>query len=326
MSKTRSGKSAKSDPCGICQVIFTSSDDMMMFCDRCEKLICLQCAQITKSQYEFFTAEDNRNISHLWFCSNCLTPAATSVKTDNSIEEKCKVFFKKFDDKYKSEIANIKKDIAGIQKEIVDSKGTTSQEVEELQKQLSDHKEQVDDKLKEIGALDVKAEIKKEVKAAMDNSTESAINEIKEREDRKLNLICFNIEESSKDSGEERKQEDLNTITSILTELQVKAHVANPVRLGKKTAESKRPLRFTVSSVQDRNSVLRASSNLKKSAKFSEAVLSKDLTPLERNFRKDLVKLKKQKQEETNATGGTVEWVIRNNRVVPKDPPQTVQK
>ena len=116
----------------------------------------------------------------------------------------------------------------------------------------------------------------------MDSTTLTAINEIREREDGKLNHICFNIEGSSKDTGEERKQEDLNTLTSILTEIKVKVHVANPVRLGNKTTESKRPLRCTVSTIQDRNSVLKASSNLKKSEKFSEVVLSKDLTPLGR--------------------------------------------
>ena len=63
---------------------------------------------------------------------------------------------------------------------------------------------------------DINKVIEDKVKQAMDESTEIAVNEIRERDERKLNLLSFNITESTKNEGEERKKEDLETLKKLL--------------------------------------------------------------------------------------------------------------
>ena len=315
MAETTSDSPEKS-VCKLCEKQFEPPNDPLIQCDRCDGWICLNCANMTEEQYKFFISETNKNISHLWFCTHCFPSATTCVKTDNEIEEKCKSYFERLDTKFSSEVSAIKEDLTHMRKEMNDNKAEARSDLQELQRKLEEHKSFVEEKV-ENGA-DINKVIEDKVKQVMDESTETAVNEIRERDERKLNLLCFNITESTKDEGEERKKDDLETLKKLLEELQVQTHISNPTRLGKKTNGTNRPLRLTVSTLQERNSLLKASTKLKGTENFKEVVIAKDMTPLERKSRRLLVQLKKRRQEESTAAGENVEWVIRNNKVVRK--------
>ena len=69
----------------------------------------------------------------------------------------------------------------------------------------------------------------------LSNAVKSVINEEKERNKRKLNLIMHNIAKSEAEAPDIHKQEDTKQVTYIFSkQLNVQANISNIVRLGKK--------------------------------------------------------------------------------------------
>ena len=67
------------------------------------------------------------------------------------------------------------------------------------------------------------------------NAVSSVINEEKEKQKRKSNLIVHNMEESSADQAQSRKEHDITAIQDILgSQLEVQPRISNVVRLGRK--------------------------------------------------------------------------------------------
>jgi hypothetical protein len=124
----------------------------------------------------------------------------------------------------------------------------------------------------------------------------------------------FNVQESVKLDGEERKKEDTELIKQMLMKIEANVPFNNVVRLGQR-GEKNRPIRIKTTSVIDHLKVLKAANKLQKVG-LKEIIISKDLTPLERVMWKRVVKLKKDKIEESRKKGEDVNWVIRSGRVV----------
>jgi len=69
----------------------------------------------------------------------------------------------------------------------------------------------------------------------IDSITAGVVDEQREQEKRKLNLIFHNVRESTKEDGPSRKTDDIATITTMLqNRVGIKATVTNAFRLGKK--------------------------------------------------------------------------------------------
>ena len=113
-----------------------------------------------------------------------------------------------------------------------------------------------------------------------------------------------------------KEDEDyLNTLCEKV--LKVQADFSQVVRLGKKS-DTSRPIKVTTRSASDLTSILRATKLLanKGNEEYSSIIIKKDMTPLERDERRALVKLKKQKQMESNRAGIRATWAIRGTRVI----------
>ena len=66
--------------------------------------------------------------------------------------------------------------------------------------------------------------------------TASILSEDKEKEKRKLNLIIHNVSESTHTEAQDRKQDDIQRVTSLLAEyVGVTTTVSNAICLGKKS-------------------------------------------------------------------------------------------
>jgi hypothetical protein len=157
-------------------------------------------------------------------------------------------------------------------------------------------------------------EMKKEV-------IEEAIKEVRERQERSLNLIVFNVDESNTDDAEESMREDMRKLSNILKKIGVNATLANPTRLGKKE-NNNRPLRVRTANTGDMTKILGASKKLRDFEELEGVYINKDRTPLERAQWKQLMEERKEKNSEAKEAGREENWVIRNNRVVqgrPKD-------
>jgi hypothetical protein len=66
----------------------------------------------------------------------------------------------------------------------------------------------------------------------------------------------------------------------------------------------------------DHRKILRASGKLQNHEDFKNIYINRDMTPLERDQWRILVKLKKDKQEQAVQTGEDATWIIRSGKVV----------
>ena len=153
-------------------------------------------------------------------------------------------------------------------------------------------------------------------------SINDQIDEMKERDKRKNNLIIFNVEESNSEDIDVRKQHDMDEITELLSSvgLGVSSEVINPIRLGPKISDSKwpRPLRVSVDSESTKWNILKQSKNLTCQGKerFQTVFIKRDMTPMERE--KDLLLRNqlKEKRKISEEKGEQIKWIIRSGKII----------
>ena len=140
-----------------------------------------------------------------------------------------------------------------------------------------------------------------------------SVDEIKERNKRKLNVILYNVPESRADDVEERKGHDMEEAKDIMKELGVEKEVTinKPIRLAKSKmpqhADKPRPLRVTVNTEEERKSIMRAIKNMEegKKSKMKTVFIIRDMTPLERIERSESLKAKLDKDKQASERKST---------------------
>jgi len=146
------------------------------------------------------------------------------------------------------------------------------------------------------------------------NAVSSVINEEKEKQKRKLNLIFYNMEESSADHPQSRKEHDITAIQDILgSQLEVQPSISNAIRLGRKGGPKPRLLKITVESEDEKASILRNVKKLRLSSTPEHLkciFITPDLTQKEREVNKAL----HSELAEHNKSGR--QFIIKNGRIV----------
>ena len=180
-------------------------------------------------------------------------------------------------------------------------------------------------------------------------SIDEQIDEMKERDRRKNNLIIFNVEEKQQRGYCCEKTarhllfiyfifykhiyglhtahlchkmlSNMDEITKLLSVgLGVSSEVINPIRLGPKISDSKwpRPLRVSVDSESTKWNILKQSKNLTGQGKemFQTVFIKRDMTPMERE--KDLLLRNqlKEKRKISEDKGEQTKWIIRSGKII----------
>ena len=73
---------------GSCGRTFSSKDDHMLACERCEKWICRECTNMSADMYRLLTDRPNMH----WFCKACDSKVMAAVITDLDVETKCQKY------------------------------------------------------------------------------------------------------------------------------------------------------------------------------------------------------------------------------------------
>lgn len=157
---------------------------------------------------------------------------------------------------------------------------------------------------------------KKNVESINDTVFEELIRELGDRNDRKQNIILFNLDEPENPNSNERILHDLDTARAVLQETSAVADVVNITvnRLGRFNAnrERNRPLRIGLSSVGDVHKIIKSAKNLQNSAKFSKVKIAMDKTPRQLSYYK-----KVKTEMENRIQQGEAGLVIRYQRGIP---------
>ena len=268
------GQQAK---CHICQAVFVSDDDKLVICDRCDEWICLPCTGLSVAQYEAI------DVNLTWYCPDCKIPATQAVKTDKSIEEKCKSYFETFKVEFREEIDTklneIRKDIS---------------ELKVNQSKLNDS----EDKVKKTVAESLK-------KQEDENS---------EREKRKKNnLILFNVSEAQTNIKDDRIMHDKSVfrdICDIICEEPFDINnITDACRLGKKPSDvadpKPRPLVIKLKDQSLKKPILRNANKLRThdDSNLNGIRMGHDLTLSERENSKQMYVEAKRRQREESSPG-----------------------
>ena len=145
----------------------------------------------------------------------------------------------------------------------------------------------------------------------------SIVREEKKEEEeicaRKLNVVVHALPESEYESVEERKEDDLSTLKSIINDtLNLDLDIVNPVRLGRKpNSERPRPMKFSVADFESKRRILGAGKKLKNHQDYSSVYFTPDLTKSQRDAAFQLREEKRRREK-----AGERDLVIRNWKIV----------
>lgn len=250
----------KPEDCGKCGKKVTA-DQESLECEICRQPFHIKCEGINKSQYKQQMAnKKGKKSSHFPFhCTTCSRTASNWMRQMTIVEKQYQAMKLKVDK---------------IEKEKADKV-----EVKKLKQEI---KEEVN-------------ELRESVKKLEENpgpsciNTDDVIQEVREQEERRNNLVLFNVEESkSHDTGDRIKhdKEEVKEIARICNVSIRRDEVLKAVRLGKK-GENSRPLVVKLSSEDKKRDMLKNADKLGRS-KYKKVGLQQDLTPKQKEKEKEL--------------------------------------
>ncbi len=273
----------------------------------------MKCADIKKSAMDIIKASNNIQ----WYCNACKISATEAVLSSKSIEDTCASYMENF--------MKIIKQVENRISSMESAKETSS----DLQLEINQDYENRLAKLEAINAKLIKSdkvpcnwqkevsdEIEKKIHEHTTATASLSMKELQDRENRKSNLIFFNIPESTEDDVNARKLHDVDEIKGLCEALGAEVEVDKPVRLGPKS-EKIRPLRVHVSDPSMISDVLKAARNLPtlENEVHRKIAIRKDMTFLEREEFRELVKKRNRLMSEAKEKGLDTKWVIRNGAV-----------
>ena len=223
--------------CNGCKEKFTHVNAKMICCDRCQKWYCTRCTNITDAFYSFLVSKKAEDI--IWFCKACQEPAKKVIFEDKCIEDRCKEYTKKINEKPR----NLEVDLQNK---------TDSIEMEKLQRRM----ENIEKSITKLGGEDKEEKLLSTV-TGTNTKVEEVIQRLlkdkdieeRERKNRRKNIIVFGIPESEKPEPETRRKEDIQKMVGLcrnICKIDITSNdVRKAVRQGKAT-HNERPLLITM--------------------------------------------------------------------------------
>ena len=282
------------NPEAICYECSTVVLEKALQCDCCNFWHHIGCVGI---DMKFYRLLDNNKINGIrWYCRKCDKGMENLKKMITTVQER--------QEKTESRLAQ-------LESEAKETKGL-KERVEELEKSFKETQAQT------TTATGTPQNTTYAMMAASDNKpiftksdreiVSESVEELREREKRKHNILLYNVPESTADDVEARKEHDLTKVDEVLDTLDLKGRVTitKPVRLAKSKipehADKPRPLRVTLTDDSKRKEILQRAKNLdeRKKSRMKNIFLKRDLTPLERTeiAKRMAAQIKKRSAEE----------------------------
>ena len=286
--------------CNICNKTFTGKTGKVLECERCCAWFCAKCINLRDAEHSVMARHDCH-----WFCSACQMPALQAVLNEKLVEDKCREFLRKFEQR----LENVEKEM---------SQKASKQDLQKLDTKVKSLEEKMD------SMCSSQAETQNVMRNTANQAANEGIKELEDRDARKENLITFGVKESESPESEIRKNEDLKKAEDICKRgLDMQVDIKDVRRMGKKetsegTDSKPRPMLVKLKSQQEVTNALSATKKLRQHEDrfFHTINLKRDMTPLERGHMRDLVIQRNRKREESKPKGEETLWVIRGNRII----------
>ena len=223
-NKTAKRARVGSNTCPKCDIIITT-DSQCLTCCVCELNFCNGCTNISPILAKALKEDTTQNFK--WTCNVCKQnfPSMTGLSSQlRSIEEKTD---------YRLNI---------LEQKVTDLDTGLNKRVYE---QISNVKPSLIE------------EIKTEIKASLQDEVRKEIREIEDQKTRVMNLIIFNLPESSHQSGPSRKIHDIKKIKELCTQIDVEEiDIKDAFRIGNPDPKKTRPLKIILNNKQHRKNIL----------------------------------------------------------------------
>ena len=210
-------------------------------------------------------------------------------------------------DKINAELLEEKKTVIDLQSKLIEKR---DEELSSLRAAVKDEVKSVQEVV-ETEMKSYSSALTKTCAAALaPQKIRAAVKTVSDKEDRGRNVIIYGLEDS-----DEPDQSLEAEVQKVLSEIDEKPVIRECCRVGSKKPSSKRPVKFTLSSCDMVNQILRKAKSLRTKEGYSTIYISPDRTVDERRAFK---KLWEELQEKRKSDTDRVHY-IRNNKIVSAD-------
>ena len=316
MSQRKVSVSAKDDvKCGICAKNVGDKEPGIQ-CEVCEKWWHTNCVKIPDDVYKVLGKIPNLH----WFCEVCNLGANKMLANLTKLNEKV--------DQFEIELKSNKTEV----KKVDERMDKADMEIKKLRDTVDNMNRSV--QRDQVSFRDImKKEMEEEVKRNLDEQmgkvsndlvtvqniiTETRTSAIEERdkEERRNNVIIYQVPESSGDSPADRVKDDTRVCLKFFDQLRIGLSdddIFNVIRLGKHnpTATHPRPLLVKFADRTSKNLLMENLYKIKSiNAEFQNFIIAHDMTKNEREQCRALVAEAKEKTEEES---GEWRYVVRGS-------------
>ncbi len=293
-------------PCGRCRKMVIRGDEALL-CDICERWFHIKCERVNKGQYTQLSKKTKSNFH--WFCDGCDIIQTGVIKQMTLLKAENSEFKRRLDD-----MENTKVDKEDLQKEM--EKKADKYDLKKLEERVTT----IEGKQEAPGNQDTSNPVPST--SSGQQNADDVIKEIKEQEERKRNVMFFNLPESKAQDMNDRTKHDKEEVKEISKICQAtikKDDMIKAKRLGSKLQGDKpRPLLIELNSDEKKKALFMNLSKLKNApAKYKSVSVQNDLTPKQRETEKLLREEAKKKEDEAS---GEAKFKVRgppwNRRII----------
>ena len=258
--------------CIKCQKDFSDENSHILECQRCDQHMCRTCVGLKTAQYN---AISDRSDIH-WFCPPCEEKVFNKIKQDLDIEKRCKEYFE-----------TLEKRFDGLEKKVDDKMLEINNKFLKIDEMLKpDGKNTKTDHKAAISKEDISKVVKDELKISED--------EKKDRENRKLNIVIFEVPEPEEILKDEVVKKDTTEILRVFNDVMEaeieQEDLVHVTRLGKKTEGKTRPIRCRFASEEKKKDIFMNLAKLRDDTEtHAQFKVDHDQTPLQRKEGKDMI-------------------------------------
>jgi len=293
-------------------------------CELCNKWYHAKCVGITAETYKFLksccveASTDNGALGNggvMWFCQDCMGTASQMIKNISAVQKR--------QDDMEAELKQTTKRMNSIDMELKENKreveakiNDNKQEIKELQREILDINAKLQMVQEDVTSSngDVKwsdivsqaVETKFETVSADINMVEKTIEEtrikaqeIRDKEDRRNNIILYKVPEAQPGSYEAVIKHDSDFFLDMCDKVFgldiAREDVKRVYRIGRR-GPGARPLLIQLSSGMLKNNIMETTFKLQKVEEFKQIVITHDMTKMEREQCKSLVTEAKERE------------------------------
>ncbi len=315
-SSSSEGNSDKVE-CSKCGKLVKSKDKAIQ-CATCQLIYHAKCQKVSDAKYEALKEDDG---DMFWFCLSCRRTTVNLIQTTARIEERVTSLEVAIDQKAEKE------DVKELEDKVKKLEKSVSEKFARLEDEENVKTGQIVRKIEEKieGKIEQQLDREKTDNNKPSASVQEAVDEVKEQERRKSNVVLFNVPESSSADLDARRKYDVEVVEELMKEgilktAEIKSDgrgIKMVTRLGKREENKVRPLKVTFTSPEGQRLILGNARNLMnaKNEMYRKVVVKPDLTQMQREMEKKLVTEKKRRNQEAAQNQETADWVIYRGRL-----------